>query len=172
MRLNAIVIPALALSLFTLVACNKKQPKPAAEEEPDTLHKVDSVRREPNRFLHKTFQLKKTQQFSFTIPPHTPIPHLQGTFNSFIPRPGDEPLADDTTNVDCLLLDPDQYTEFVHGNFTGTALYSTGPTHDHEVDYSLSPTIDQPATYYVVFRSSGTAPMKTVKADFTITYGY
>lgn len=170
MRPKAILLSALAVVLFAAAACNKQQKPP--EEEVDSLHKIDSVRREPNRFLHKTFQLKKTAQFSFTVPEHTPIPHLQGTFSSFVPRPGDDPLSDDTTNVDCLLLDADQYAEFTHGNFNGTALYATGPTHDHEVDFSLSPTMEQPATYYVVFRSAGGAPVKSVKADFNVTYGY
>jgi hypothetical protein len=169
MRLTAIAAAALALTLVAIPGCNKSK----QAETSDPLEHVDSTRREPNHFLHKTFQVKKITQFSFVVPPHTAIPHLQGTFSSFVPRPGDDPLADDTTNVDFLLLTPDQYSEFNNGNTNGEALYTTGPTHDHEVDYSLSPTNDQPSTYFIVFRSvGGGAPLKSVKADFTVSYGY
>jgi hypothetical protein len=168
MRLPAIAAVALATTFLAVPACNKKQ---AGNTDP--LEHVDSTRREPNHFLHKTFQVKKTTQFSFVVPPHTAIPHLQGTFSSFVPRPGDDPLADETTNVDFLLLTPDQYSELNNGSTNGEALYTTGPTHDHEVDYSLSPTNDQPATYFIVFRSAGGgALVKSVKADFTVSYGY
>jgi len=168
MRAPAIYAVALATSLLVLPACKKKQEVKVA----DPLEQADSVRREPNRFLHKTFQVKKSAQFSFVVPPHSAMPHLQGTFSAFVPRPGDDPLADDTTNVDFLLLTPDQYSELNNGNTTGEALYTTGPTHDHEVDYSLSPTMQDPATYFVVFRSSGGVAVKSVKADFTVSYGY
>ena len=169
MCLKALAAVAFALTLFATPACNKK----SQEETVDPLERADSTRREPNHFLHKTFQVKKITQFSFVVPPHTANPHLQGTFSSFVPRPGDDPLADDTTNVDFLLLTPDQYSEFNNGSTNGEALYTTGPTHDHEVDYSLSPTNDQPSTYFIVFRSvGGGAPLKSVKADFTVSYGY
>jgi hypothetical protein len=169
MRITAIALAALAAILLIAPACKKKNADAAAI---DPLEHADSTRREPNHFLHKTFQVKKSVQFSFVVPPHSAIPHLQGTFSSFIPRTGDEPLSDDTTNVDFLLLTPDQYSEFSNGNTNGEALYSTGPTHDHEVDYSLSPTMEQPATYFIVFRSSGSSTAKSVKADFTVSYGY
>lgn len=168
MRFPSIASAALALFLLFTLACKK----PAQTVAADPLEQADSTRREPNHFLHKTFQIKKTAQFSFVVPPHTAIPHLQGTFNAFVPRAGDEPLSDETTNVDFLLLTPDQYSEFSSGNTSGEALYTTGPTHDHEVDYSLSPTMQEPATYFVVFRSAGGAPVKSVKADFTVSYGY
>jgi hypothetical protein len=169
MRVPAIVSIALAATLLVLPGCNKK---PHSKVATDPLEQADSVRREPNRFLHKTFQIKKSAQFSFVVPPHTATPHLQGTFSSFVPRPGDDPLADDTTNVDFLLLTPDQYSELSNGDVNGEALYTTGPTHDHEVDYSLSPTMQEPATYFVVFRSAGGVALKSVKADFTVSYGY
>jgi hypothetical protein len=171
MRRNSFLLCALALSLIAFPGCKKKQ---KAEDSPvDYNAKLEPDRPEPNHFLSKTFAVKRTVEFSFVVPPHSATPHLQGTFTAFVPRPGDEPLSDDTTNVEFLLLDPDQYTEFSHGNVNGTALYSAGPTHSTEVDYSLSPTNDHPATYYVIFRSSaGGAPVKSVKADFTVSYGF
>jgi hypothetical protein len=160
---------ALTLSLAALPACKKKK----QEETANDFHaKIELTRPEPNHFLHKTFRLKRSAQFSFAVPPHSATPHLQGTFTAFVPRPGDEPLSDDTTNVEFLLLDADQYAEFSHGDFSGTALYAAGPTHSTEVDYSLSPTMDEPATYYVVFRNSGGAAVKSVNADFTVSYGF
>jgi hypothetical protein len=32
--------------------------------------------------------------------------------------------------------------------------------------------MQEPATYFIVFRSAGGAPTKSVKADFTVSYGY
>lgn len=168
MRVPAIFVVALATNLMILPACKKKQ----AAKDPDPLEQADAVRREANHFLHRTFQIKKSVQFSFVVPPHVATPHLQGTFSSFVPRAGDEPLADDTTNVDFLLLTPDQYSALNNGETNGEALYTTGPTHDHEVDYSLAPTMQEPSTYFVVFRNAGGAPAKSVKADFTVSYGY
>jgi hypothetical protein len=171
MRIRVIVAAfGLAASLLLFSGCNNK--RKTETQTVDPLEHVDPTRHEPNHFLHKTFQLKKNAQFSFVVPPHSTIPHLQGTFTAFLPKPGDEPLSDDTTNVDFLLLSPDQYSEFTNGNMNGGALYSTGPTHSHEVDYSLSPTIEEPATYFVVFRNPGGVPVKSVKADFSVTYGY
>jgi hypothetical protein len=47
------------------------------------------------------------------------------------------------------------------------------PTHDHEVEFLLSPTKEETDKYYIVFQNSpGGAPLKYVQADFTLSFGY
>jgi len=117
--------------------------------------------------------LKKTASFEFQVPAHTALPRLHGRFQSSVPGAGSESASDDSANVDLLLLNADQYADFSRGGGEGTALYTVEPTHDHEVVFLLSPTQEDSATYYVVFRNSpGGAPSKQVKADFTLTFGY
>lgn len=165
-----VLIAILALPLLS--ACNKSQPFPPTTKI-NPLDHVDSAHVKPINFLHKTFALKKTASFEFQVPAHTAVPRLHGTFQSFVPSAGGAPLTDDTANVDLVLLNADQYADFSHGHSDGTALYTVDPTHDHEVEFLLSPTEEDSATYYLVFRSSpGGAPSKQVQADFSLTFGY
>jgi hypothetical protein len=167
MTLNTRLI--LYLALLTLaVACTKSQ-KPA-EQTLNPLDRANSTRIKPQNFLHKTFPVKKYAQFEFEVPPHSAIPRLTGTFKSFVPRKGDENRSDDSTNVAFLLMNADQFSDFAHGDSSGTALYATELTHNHEVDFLLPPTQQDSAKYYVVFRNSGA--LKYVEADFTLTFGY
>jgi hypothetical protein len=163
---------ALATLLLLLTACNKSQPA-ASGPTVNPLDKVDSAHVKPINFLHKTFALKKTASFEFQVPAHTALPRLHGTFQSSVPQAGGESMSDDAANVDLVLLNADQYVDFSHGGSEGTALYTVEPTHDHEVDFLLSPTQEDSASYYVIFRNSpGGAPSKQVKADFSLTFGY
>jgi len=166
-------IPTALLSLLVfLCACTKSQP--VSQSAPvNPLDKVDSAHVKPISLLHKTFVLKKTASFEFQVPAHTALPRLHGAFQSSAPRAGGDSLSDDSANVDLVLLNADQYADFSHGGGEGTALYTVEPTHDHEVDFLLSPTQEDSASYYLVFRNSpGGTPTKQVKADFTLTFGY
>ena len=88
-------------------------------------------------------------------------------------RPGEDSLSDDSADVDFLLMNPEQFAEFSHGHGDGTAMYTVDPTHDHEVEFLLPPTQEEPEKYYVVFRNSpGGAALKYVEADFSLTFGY
>jgi hypothetical protein len=163
-----------SLALLSLLAACKSSPPPR-ETLPavNPLDHVDSAHVKPINFLHKTFALKKTASFEFQVPAHTSLPRVHGTFQSSVPRPGGESLSDDDANVDLVLLNADQYSDFSHGRGEGTALYTVEPTHDHEVDFLLAPTQEDSVTYYVVFRNSpGGAPNKQVQADFSLTFGY
>jgi hypothetical protein len=158
--------------IFPLAACNKSQPAPTPTTI-NSLDHVDSGRVNPINFLHKTFTLKKSASFDFQVPAHTALPRLHGTFQSSVPRTGGDPLSNDTANVDLVLLNADQYADFSKGHSEATALYTVEPTHDHEVDFLLSPTQEDSVTYYLVFRNSpGGAPSKQVQADFSLTFGY
>ncbi len=169
MRGQLSIVLAVATCL-TLSAC-KKQPTPREATNP--LDHVDSSRAKPINFLHKTFTVKKFAQFPIDVPPHTVIPRVHGSFKSFVPRPGDDDLSDDSTDVGFLLMNAEQFGDYSRGHGGGTALYTVEATHDHEVEFVLPPTQDQPEKYYVVFfNSPGGAAVKSVAADFSLSFGY
>jgi hypothetical protein len=70
-------------------------------------------------------------------------------------------------------MNAEQFADFSHGHGGGTALYNVEATHAHEVEFVLPPSKDDPEKYYVVFvNSPGGAPVKSVQADFTLSFGY
>lgn len=163
----------LALLAFAglLGACNRSAGPSKPSVNP--LDRVDTARIKPNNFLHKTFTVKKYTQFLVEVPPHAVIPRIHGTFQSFVPRPGDDNLSDDSTDVGFLLMNPAQFADYAHGHGGGTALYTVESTHSHEVEFVLSPTKNNSEKYYVVFvNTPGGAPIKSVTADFTLSFGY
>jgi hypothetical protein len=172
MKMIRNLIPVLAVSSFLLLlACNQQHQVPKETSNP--LDRIDSSHQKPINFLHKTFTVKKSAQFAIEVPPHTAIPRVHGTFKSFVPRPGDDPLSDDTTDVSFLLMNTEQFSDYSHGHGGGTALYTVEATHDHEVEFMLPPSKDDAEKYYVVFvNSPGGAPVKSVQADFTLSFGY
>lgn len=163
---------AILLAGFAL-ACNQAPPTAPAKETLNPLDHVDSSHSRPINFLHRTFTVKKYAQFTVEVPPHTVIPRIHGTFQSFVPRTGDDNLSDDSTNVSFLLMNADQFADFSQGHGGGTALYTVEATHDHEVEFVLPPTKDASEKYHVVFvNAPGGAPVKSVSADFSLSFGY
>jgi hypothetical protein len=170
MRRSLIVIVAAGLVAVS-PACSKHQPAPRETSNP--LDHVDSSHSKSINFLHKTFPVRKFAQFQIEVPPHTVIPRIHGTFKSFVPRKGDDNLSDNTTDVGFLLMNADQFADYSHGRGGGTALYTVEATHDHEVEFVLPPTRDDPEKYYVVFvNAPGGAALKSVEADFSLSFGY
>jgi hypothetical protein len=169
---RSLVVMVVAGIVVALAGCSKKQS--SAKETLNPLDHVDSSHVKPINFLHKTFTVKKFAQFPIEVPPHTVIPRIHGTFKSFVPRPGDDDLSDDSTDVGFLLMNPEQFAEYSHGRGGGgTALYTVESTHDHEVEFVLPPTRDDPEKYYVVFvNAPGGAAIKSVSADFSLSFGY
>ena len=166
-----VIIGTLAL----LCACKQKE-QAAPTVSPDNLpalSKQNDAQSKPINFLHKTFTVKKSAQFSIEVPSHSVIPRIHGTFDSFVPRPGDDNLSDDSTDVSFLLMNSEQIADYVRNPSGSTSLYSVEATHNHEVDFVLPPTNDAPAKYYVVFvNAPGGAPVKSVNADFSLFFGY
>lgn len=163
------ILLALTLAGFAL-ACNQGRP---ARERVNPLDRVDSSHSKAVNFLHKTFTVQKYAQFPVEVPPHTVIPRIHGTFQSFVPRPGDDNLSDDSTDVSFLLMNANQFANYSRGHRGSTALYSVEATHSHEVEFVLSPTTDAPEKYYVVFvNAPGGAAVKSVTADFNLSFGY
>ena len=166
-----LLICTLAGMLAIVPACKRQKPVPVRETSDPLNHVATNVK--PVNFLHKTFTVKTSAHFAVEVPPHTAIPRIHGTFQSFVPRPGDDDLSDDTTDVQFLLMDPDQFSDYSRGQGGGTALYTVESTHAHEVEYVLPPTRDSSAKYYVVFANApGGAPLKSVTADFSLSFGY
>src|SRR5690348_9292206 len=86
---NILLIASALLALTFPVACNRKQaPQSPGVSDLDPLNRADSTRIEPRHFLHKTFPVKKHAEFVIEVPPHAAIPHLEGSFRSFISQPG------------------------------------------------------------------------------------
>jgi hypothetical protein len=170
MRGGVLVMVVLGM-VALLPGCSKHQAPP--RETPNTLDHVDSSHAKPVNFLHKTFTVKKFVQFPIEVPPHTVIPRIHGSFKSFVPRPGDDDLSDDSTDVGFLLMNTEQFADYSHGHGGGTALYTVEATHDHEVEFVLPPTKDAAEKYYVIFfNAPGGAAIKSVAADFTLSFGY
>ena len=169
---HRVLIGTLAGVLAILFGCNKPQPAPA-QEGPATGNSGAPAQTKPINFLNKTFPVKKYAQFEVEVPPHSVIPRIHGTLQSFVPQAGGEKLSDDSTDVQFLLMNADQFSDYSHGHGDGTALYTVEATHDHEVEFVLPPTQDAPAKYYVVFvNAPGGARTKSVTADFTLSFGY
>jgi hypothetical protein len=149
-----------------VVACNR-----SGKKEITPIDRVDTQRIEPIHFLHKTFPVKKYVPFEFEVPPHCAIPRVHGNFKSFVHRAGGGDVSNSSANVDFILMNPGQYQDFVTSNGGGTALHSVEGTHDHEVEFLLSPTKDEPQKYYIVFNNVAGKASKYVKADFTLSFG-
>ena len=168
-----LIVGLATVLLAALSACEKAPPSAPVTETVNPLDHVDSSHAKPINFLNKTFTVKKYAQFLVEVPPHTVIPRIHGNFQSFVPRAGDDKLSDDSTDVSFLLMDADQFDDYSHGRGGGTALYTVEATHDHEVEFVLPPSKDDPVKYYVVFvNSPGGARVRSVTADFSLSFGY
>jgi len=171
-----VFVVLVAGSLALLTACDQKKQAAAPAVSPDDLPaptRQNDAQAKPIHFLHKTFTVKKSVPFSVEVPPHTVIPRIHGTFQSFVPRPGDDDLSDESTDVTFLLMNAEQYAGFARNPAGSMALYSVEATHNHEVEFVLPPTNDSAVKYYVVFVSApGGVPVKSVNADFGLYFGY
>jgi hypothetical protein len=161
-------LPAIAVLMLALTACQKKTP-PAAEPAPH----VDRVAPLPvgttETILHKTFAVTGSANFPFEVPARAAMPHLHGTYKSFLAQLAVQ-SSDEAANVDFLILNEDQYTDFVEGH-SGEALFSADAAHDQDVNLSLPASQDQPRKYYLIFRNPpGGAAKKLIQADFTLDF--
>lgn len=87
-------------------------------------------------------------------------------------RPGDERLSDETTDVNFLRKNTNQFADFSHGRGDATVRYSFEPSHGHEVEFLLPQTRATRSS-----TSSSSAPLlgaavNNVQADFNLTFGY
>jgi hypothetical protein len=146
---------------------NLETPAPARKPHPS-----DRVAPSPvgtsSAIVHKTFAVAATTKFSFEIPPHAASPHLHGTYRSFVQ--GGVQSSDEDANVDLLLMNNQQYADFLKGRPADT-VFSVDSSHDQDVNCQLPATLDHPVQYYLVFRNSASnAEKKVVQADFRVDF--
>ena len=154
--------------LVACAACSKKAAVYA--DKPNSGDRVNAhATPVPKRFLRKTFPVKDYQAFSFEVPPHIVRSRVHGTFQSSVKSPSGEPVSDESTAVELLLMSPEQYDNFTHRR-SATSTYAVEPSFSQDVDIDLAPTRADPAKYYVVFRNSPGGPTRSVNADFTLTF--
>jgi hypothetical protein len=136
-------------------------------------HPSDLIAESPvgtsSAIVRKTFAVSAPAKFPFEVPPHAVSPQLHGTFRSFVRQAGSQ-SSDEDADVDLLLMNGEQYADFLRGQPADT-VYSVDSSHDQDVSFGLPATLDRPVQYYLVFRnSSSTAPKKIVQADFQVDF--
>jgi hypothetical protein len=121
------------------------------------------------KLLHKVFSVSKYVQFGFVVPPHQGNTRLRGTFRSFTKR-NDLDTSDRTADVDLLLLNDEEFKEFLHGQ-PQSVTYELNSAHNQMVKWHVPATYGDPQTYHLVFSNSGNGPkIKFVEADFTVNF--
>jgi hypothetical protein len=158
----------VAVLMLTITACQKK--KTLVEEQAVPQNYLAPLPAGTSQtILHKTFPVTTSAKFSFEVPARAVMPHLHGTYKSFVAQLAVQ-SSDDTANIDFLILNEDQYTDFTQGH-AGEALFSADASHDQDVNLGLPPSQDQSRKYYLVFRNTPAgAPKKLVQADFTLDF--
>jgi hypothetical protein len=154
--------------LLATVSCSKDAPPKEGSVEVDRL--VHLTANPPKNFLHQTFEVLGYKAFEVEVPSHSARPRLHGTFQSFVKNDTGSMVSNESANLDLVLLNEEEFAEFRKGK-QGTATYTLDPAYDQMVDCALASTLDQPRTYYLVFRNPPGGPKsKFVKADFTASF--
>ena len=170
------------VSLLSGCACSKrdgpgtKRPnldqsqevRPEESLEPLTVTPVHVEARRPENFLHTVFSVSNYTQFSFVAPAHQENARLRGTFRSFTHR-NDPNSSDRTADLDLLLLNDQEFNEFLHGP-PQSVTYELNSAHNQMVDWRVPTTYGSPQTYHLVFSNSGGTKTKFVEADFTVSF--
>lgn len=157
----------LLVGVLSALSCSKK-------EEPEKMPALDRVvtvaAPAPKRLVHKTFGLQKYQAFEFEVPPNCLSPRLRGSFKSSTQGTEGHRVSNDAANIDLLLLDEQQFNDFVHGP-GGNLIRSAESSYEQTIDWALNSTLQQPRKYYLVFNnSSGQPRTRFVEADFTLSF--
>jgi len=118
-----------------------------------------------DKYLRADFGLKKSAQFTFVIPPHTVNPRLHGNFQSFVRHRGPD-TSKDAASIDLLLMNAQQFDDFVHGR-AADATFELESS-NHSVDFLLPASHNQPEEYHLIFRNHAVRTNLFVKADFAV----
>jgi hypothetical protein len=99
-----------------------------------------------NPILHQTFRVAGIVNLPFEVPAHAANPQLRGTYRSFVKREGT--LASDAAaDVEFLLLNEQQYDEFLRRRFAfaGSKHWAaTHPCSSREISFSLPQQLPRP----------------------------
>ncbi|HYM76613.1 MAG TPA: hypothetical protein VE377_11600 [Candidatus Dormibacteraeota bacterium] len=120
--------------------------------------------------LHQSFGVSGTVDLPFEVPAHAYNPQLHGSFRSFV-NAGGKPSSDASEgDVEFLLLNDRQFSDFVAGR-PSEAVFSADAAHDQAVNANLPPTLGQPVKYHLIFRNGAPrAGKKVVEADFRVNF--
>jgi hypothetical protein len=156
----------IAFILLAFTGCNRSQPKP--EDTPTAM--VQSVIPPEQHVVQKTFSVQKYQSFELTIPEHCLHPRLHGDFKTFHYGEQGNRANDDAANVDLLLLDEQQFNDFIHGPGEETTR-SAQNTHDQVIDWALPATFGNPRKFFLVFNNAtGKPKIKIIDANLTLSF--
>ena len=163
--------PTLALTTIALalVGCNNG-PKRDLNEDSSLDHVFQGPRLPSQRVAHGISKLDKYEKFPFEIPPHALTPRLRGDFKSFMQGAGGARIADESADVELMVMSEEQYDAFIHKR-SAESLYVIEPSHDHGVSIALPMTQADGVHYYVVFRRTidGKSPV-WVNADLNVEF--
>ena len=170
---------AIFVLLLVICSCAKKTSSSvdASEEvrpeEPLELLSVAPVQIEtpqPENFLHKAFSVKNHTEFAFVVPPRQEGTRLRGDFRSFTKLGDPDSASGKTADIDLMLLNEREFTEFLHGQ-PQSVTYELDSAHSQLVDWRVPTTYAEPQTYHLVFSNSGSeTKIKFVEADFTVSF--
>jgi hypothetical protein len=133
-------------------------------------HPVYLEAQKPKNFLHKVFSVSNRAQCIFMVPPHQGNVRLRGTFRSFTKRSDPDSTSDRTAAIDLLLLNEQEFTEFLHGG-PQSVTYELDSANNQRVDWHVPGTYAGAQTYHLIFsNSAGGAKIKFVQADFTVSF--
>jgi hypothetical protein len=147
------------------------KPEAAVRQEPLSIdHPVYIQPGKSKHLLHNIFSVNNHAQFAFLVPPHQDDTRLRGNFRSFTKRSDPDSTSDRTANVDLMLLNEQEFNEFLHGQ-PQSVTYELDPSHNQMVDWRVPTTYGESQTYHLVFsNSAGGTKTKFVEADFTLSF--
>jgi hypothetical protein len=156
----------LAAILLIVTACNRSQAKP---EEPP-IASAKSVVPPEQHVVHKTFSVQKYESFELEIPAHCLRPRLHGNFKAFRYGEKGNRASDEAASVDLLLLDEQQFSDFVNGPGDATTRAAQN-TYERTINWALPSSFENPRKFYLVFNNStGKPKTKIVEADLTLSF--
>jgi len=164
----------IATVIVPLEVLKKQAPssaaKPAATQEPLPIdHPVSVDPGKPKHFLHNVFSVNHRAQFAILVPAHQANARVRGTFRSFTKR-NDPDSSDRSANVDLLLLNDEEFNQFLHGQ-PQSVTYELNSAHNQMVDWWIPATRADAKTYHLVFMNSADdIKPKFVQADFVLTF--
>lgn len=133
-------------------------------------HPVHLEAQGPNHFLHKVFSVRNQTEFTFLVPPHQGNTMLRGTFRSFTKRSDPDSTSDRTAAVDLMLLNEQEFDEFLHGR-PQSVTYELDSANNQKVDWRVPTTYGESQTYHLVFSNPESGrKIKFVQADFTVSF--
>lgn len=152
------------LAVWLREADPKQDQESIAESEPQPMDHVVLAPPMPEKYLRAQFQLKKSAQFRFVIPPHILGPKLHGSFQSFVKRGVSTAVR--PANINLALMNAQQFDDFIHKRASEASFELQSSQQD--VDFALPGVHDQPQEYHLVFTDPAARPNLFVRADFVV----